>query len=196
MLISVARSLVTLFGLGYFTKAPGTIASIVGVILGGIILGLGNGHVYLILLIAIIGVIGTFCLKVSASSFDTKDPSEVVIDELIGQWVALWPLILLKFMLQGGFFVPKITLIYLGLEPFLRRQIDNFLGLIPLGWYYLLALFVLFILFRFFDIRKPFIIGRIDKRNTPTSVILDDVFAGLYAGVMFLTLIFLIYILF
>ncbi|WP_102223316.1 phosphatidylglycerophosphatase A family protein [Acidimangrovimonas sediminis] len=40
-----------------------------------------------------------------------------------------------------------------------------------------------FLLFRLFDIWKPWIIGRADRRGDPAGVMLDDLLAGLFAGV-------------
>lgn len=39
-------------------------------------------------------------------------------------------------------------------------------------------------LFRFFDISKPLGIGKIDKMNTPLSVMMDDVVAGGYSAII------------
>ena len=39
-----------------------------------------------------------------------------------------------------------------------------------------------FILFRVFDVWKPFGVGRIDQWKHPWSIMLDDVLAGLYAN--------------
>ena len=44
--------------------------------------------------------------------------------------------------------------------------------------------FFAFILFRFFDILKPFPIGWIDSRNGSFYVLFDDILAGLYAGLI------------
>ena len=53
--------------------------------------------------------------------------------------------------------------------------------MIPLNWkYYLYAL----VIFRFFDILKPFYIRRLDKMKSDWSVMLDDVLAGLAAGLL------------
>ncbi len=61
--------------------------------------------------------------------------------------------------------------------------IDEVLGVwiaafaLPFEWhYYLFA----FILFRFFDIVKPFFIRRIDQLKNTWSVMLDDALAGVY----------------
>lgn len=195
MLSSLSNYIVTLFGLGYLTKAPGTIASLVGVFLGGLLLLADNGHLYLILLVVVIGVIGTLCLNSSLSNFTSKDPSEVVIDELIGQWVALWPLVLINFLGHGGFLYSLPEKQILSLDPLLQHLGWGIWDISLLGKYNILSLLSLFILFRIFDIWKPSIIGLIDKQNTPISIMLDDIFAGLFAGFVFLTLIFLINIL-
>jgi len=58
---------------------------------------------------------------------------------------------------------------------------------LPLNWhYYLYAL----IIFRFFDITKPFFIKKFDQMHNDWSVMLDDVLAGIYS---FITLQLLIY---
>jgi len=43
---------------------------------------------------------------------------------------------------------------------------------------------IAFLLFRFFDIVKPLGIRKIDQMNTPLSVMLDDVVAGLYSAAL------------
>ncbi|MYE36094.1 MAG: hypothetical protein F4X24_00815, partial [Rhodobacteraceae bacterium] len=58
-----------------------------------------------------------------------------------------------------------------------------------------LSLLSLFLLFRFFEIKKPFWVGRIDRQKTTNSIMLDDIVAGLFAGAVFLTFIFLFYVL-
>ncbi len=54
------------------------------------------------------------------------------------------------------------------------------LFLLPLTW---LTLCLGFVLFRFFDIAKPFPIRRLEKKLTGgTGVVLDDLLAGVYAN--------------
>lgn len=81
------------------------------------------------------------------------DPSFVVIDEVVGQWTALLPVSL--GAAQSGAPVTDLW---------------------P-GW---LAAFVLF---RLFDITKPSFVGWADKRQDALGVMLDDVFAGLFAAI-------------
>lgn len=64
---------------------------------------------------------------------------------------------------------------------------DEFVGfwlamfLVPVTWYWLLAAFVLF---RFFDIVKPWPIAWADKKvSGGLGIMLDDIIAGLYAWV-------------
>ena len=52
---------------------------------------------------------------------------------------------------------------------------------IPLNWKYLLAGFILF---RAFDIVKPFPLRRLEKLPEGTGIMMDDVGAGLYALVL------------
>lgn len=52
---------------------------------------------------------------------------------------------------------------------------------VPLNWHYYLAAFVLF---RFFDIRKPLFIKQLDRLETDWAVMLDDLLAGLYASIL------------
>lgn len=81
------------------------------------------------------------------------DPPEVVIDEVAGQLLALL-IPAAAFWMQGW-------------------------G----GWLPWPAPVAAFALFRLFDIWKPGPIGWVDRRNTPASVMLDDLLAGIFAGV-------------
>jgi phosphatidylglycerophosphatase A len=40
-----------------------------------------------------------------------------------------------------------------------------------------------FLLFRLFDIWKPWLVGRADRRGDAAGVMLDDLWAGLFAGI-------------
>ena len=79
------------------------------------------------------------------------DPSEIIIDEFLGQLISLSPILFLN-----GFKLDKIN-------------------------FYLLML-LSFLLFRFFDILKPWPIYIVDKSRTSLSILLDDVIAGLCAS--------------
>jgi phosphatidylglycerophosphatase A len=81
-----------------------------------------------------------------------EDPGEIVIDEVAGQWVAM-------LFPAGAFW-------WVGFE-----------ALLP--WPAWVAAFVLF---RLFDIWKPGWVGEADRRGDATGVMLDDLWAGLFAG--------------
>ncbi len=68
--------------------------------------------------------------------------------------------------------------------------IDELLGMITTWLFYpsqeLLNLFIIFVLFRFFDILKPWPISYIDKNmRSGFGVILDDIAAGIMAGIWY-----------
>lgn len=196
MINFLSKCLLTFFGLGFFPFAPGTLASLAGIVIGGFLITKEYGYLYLIILPLLFWWLGTVCLKASLSSFASDDPSEVVIDELVGQLVALWPLTLGLFAIESGILINDTILLFL-----VQNHLSNPLFLpfisefIPLDRYLILSLLSLFLLFRFFDIKKPFWVGRIDRQKTTNSIILDDIVAGLFAGAVFLTFIFLFYVL-
>jgi len=65
------------------------------------------------------------------------------------------------------------------------------LFLFPLSW---LSIISGFVLFRFFDILKPFPVGLIDRKvKGGLGIVLDDLMAGIYANIC-LRIIFLIFI--
>lgn len=82
------------------------------------------------------------------------DPGEIVIDEVAGQWLAM-----------------SFTVI-----PLWRHGVD-----ILVAWPGFVAPFLLF---RLFDIWKPWLVGRADRRGDAPGVMLDDLWAGLFAGVV------------
>ncbi|QFT59851.1 Phosphatidylglycerophosphatase A [Sulfitobacter sp. THAF37] len=84
---------------------------------------------------------------------DDHDPSHIVIDEVAGQWIALLPLSYAAW----------------------TRGMDV-TAMWP-GW------IAAFVLFRLFDIWKPWLVGWADARGDALGVMLDDVIAGIFAAV-------------
>ena len=80
------------------------------------------------------------------------DPAEIVIDEVAGQWLAF-------LFPAAGFFL---------------RDWE--------GWLPWPAPVAAFLFFRLFDIWKPWLVGRADRRGDAAGVMLDDLWAGLFAG--------------
>ena len=78
----------SVFGIGYFAFAPGTIMSAIAVPLA-ILIGLHGGGGMGILGASIIAlVIGILACADHVRETGREDPSECVIDELAGQWLA------------------------------------------------------------------------------------------------------------
>ena len=92
---------------------------------------------------------------------NNTDPSEIVIDEVIGQWIGLIP----------TFIVLK----------------DKFNEIANLPYQ---ALLVTFILFRIFDIIKIGPIKWADELNNGFGVMFDDVLAGIATGLIMIIYLF------
>lgn len=120
------RVVATFFGAGRFPVAPGTFASLLAVLL----------HVFLLSRLPIpwraAAVAGAFLLGVAAASatgraLGEKDPRRIVVDEVVGQWVALflvparWLPVLLGFFLFRFFDI---------LKPLGIRRLEA----LPSGW--------------------------------------------------------------
>ena len=148
----LAEMIATLAKVGYMRPAPGTWGSAISVAL---FWAAYNGFGFLLLCALLIAsfVLGLWATQEYTRDQDNHDPSEVVIDELVGQWIALLP------VAYGAMFanVPMLNL-----------------------WPGMLTAFILF---RLFDIWKPLWVGTFDKRNDPLGVMLDDVVAGVFAAI-------------
>ena len=97
--------------------------------------------------------VGFWAIAKALPTMTNPDPSEFVIDEVAGQWIALLPA-------SAGFW-------HAGLDPW------NFPWPAWVG---------AFVLFRLFDIWKPGPVGWADRIEGPVGVMLDDIFAGIIAG--------------
>ena len=79
--------LATLGPIGHLRPAPGTSGSLVAVISGYVIAGFGTG--WLLLASALVSVVGIIAADHYGQATGRKDPGEVIIDEVAGQWLAL-----------------------------------------------------------------------------------------------------------
>ena len=141
--------------------APGTWGSIAGIISAYTFLQITNFLAFFFLLIFSI-LIGFWTTKKYIEQNPEKsDPSEVVIDEVIGQWIAILPI--------GYIFQLEQT------------NTENL-------WIFWLWAFVSF---RFFDIVKLGLIGWADKLGGALGVILDDILAGIAAAITLTALLIL-----
>tara|TARA_B100001027_G_scaffold175032_1_gene126250 strand:- start:232 stop:738 length:507 start_codon:yes stop_codon:yes gene_type:complete len=142
---------VTMFGLGRIKTFPGTIGSLVTIIILYILFHTLNISSNLILLGLIIIFIYSFsAVAKHIENNENKDPKEVVIDEFIGQSIPIY----LYEISHGTEKSPDEALIFYT---------------------------ICFILFRFFDIKKPFPVNYFDRNfKNSFGVIMDDVCAGFY----------------
>ncbi|MEM6760593.1 MAG: phosphatidylglycerophosphatase A [Pseudomonadota bacterium] len=141
----------TVFGIGHARPAPGTWGALAALPMAWALHSFGG--VWLLgLMIIVAFVAGLWGTARMTTGAEDHDPSEIVIDEVVGQWIALLPVSLGATM----------------------RGVD-ITALWP-GW---LAAFVLF---RLFDITKPWLVGQADRRNDALGVMLDDVIAGVFAA--------------
>jgi len=85
--LSASTAIATLFGLGRVRYAPGTVASVVALLLAWIIAGVG-GRVALLLAAILATAIGGWACEHYVRAKGARDPSECVVDELAGQWLA------------------------------------------------------------------------------------------------------------
>jgi phosphatidylglycerophosphatase A len=84
---TMQRMLLTWFGCGLSPKAPGTIGSL-GALPLGIILHLIGGWPLLLIAAAALFVLGWKVADAALPGSDS-DPSWIVVDEVVGQWIAL-----------------------------------------------------------------------------------------------------------
>ncbi|MBN2760237.1 MAG: phosphatidylglycerophosphatase A [Rhodobacteraceae bacterium] len=140
----------TFGGVGFLRPAPGTWGSLAALPVAWALHVLG-GFWLLLAATFVAFALGWWATIAETRETPDADPSEIVIDEVVGMWIALWP-VSLGAMMQG---VP-VTALW------------------P-GW------LAAFLAFRAFDIWKPGPVGLADRMHTPLGVMLDDVIAGALA---------------
>lgn len=151
------RFIATSFGAGYWPWGPGTAGAVVGLILWlPVVL---TGHVsgaFLITLglIVVFTALGIWSASI-AENFWGPDPSRVVMDETVGQWITMLPLS-----------------VYAGVPDALTC-----------GSFWLWTV-VSLILFRFFDIVKPLGVRKMEDLPGGTGIMADDILAGIYGALI------------
>lgn len=145
----------TFFGAGHLKPASGTWASAITV---GLAVGAYQAGWALAVPVGclVAAVLGFWAVPRYLADRPGEDPPEIVIDEVAGQLLAL-----------------SFTVI-----PLWRHDVADLLfGAWP-GWV------APFLLFRLFDIWKPWLVGRADRMGSTAKVMLDDLWAGLFAGLV------------
>jgi len=141
---------------GLSPKAPGTVGTFVSLPLGMLILIYFDANTLFLatLLITIIAIKG---INKYEEQSGVHDNQKIVIDELAGMWLAL------SIAPAVGVSMSEVTDLSNG---------------------FLIQSLMAFALFRYFDITKPSIIGRIDREaKGGIGVMGDDIIAGVAAGI-------------
>ena len=137
MRIKISEWIATCFKVGYLPLAPGTWGSIFAILVWWVLLKDLDLLIFGIVIILFF-FIGIIVSNIIIDQNGDNDPSHIIIDELVGQWLALW--------------------------------------MLPDGSFYII---VVFILFRFFDIIKPWPIRFMEQLPKGLGVMCDDLAAGL-----------------
>ncbi len=142
----------TFFYIGHLRPAPGTWGSLAALPVGLLLMVLGGPALLIVATVALFGL-GWWATAEETRGSENEDPSEIVVDEVVGQWIALWPLAI------GA---ANVGASYIALWP---------------GWV------AAFLLFRLLDIKKWGPVGWADRRGDPLGVMLDDIIAGVFAAI-------------
>ena len=82
------KNICTVFGLGNFTKMPGTLGSIAGIFLGFILLNFFPIQLVLVFFIFLLAL-SFYAIKIYQKEVGLRDKSEIIIDEVLGQLLVL-----------------------------------------------------------------------------------------------------------
>ena len=137
MRLKISEWIATCFKVGYLPLAPGTWGSIFAILVWWVLLKDLDLLIFGIVIILFF-FIGIIVSNIIIDQNGDNDPSHIIIDELVGQWLALW--------------------------------------MLPDGSFYII---IVFILFRFFDIIKPWPIRFMEQLPKGLGVMCDDLTAGL-----------------
>ena len=151
------RQIATLFGIGWLRPAPGTWASAATVAAGYALHRIGHFPLVALATLVVLGVgfwaIVGYTRGMAPGDRPGIDRPEIVVDEAAGQLIALCAT-------SAGFW-------FAGLP----REVIPWPGIVAP-----------FLFFRLFDIWKPWLVGRADARKDAAGVLLDDVWAGIFAA--------------
>jgi phosphatidylglycerophosphatase A len=140
-----ATAISTWFGCGYSPVAPGTVGALAGLGIAFLIERYSGWNPFWFAALAVVVTpAAIWAAGVTARQTNIEDPQFVVVDEVVGQWVAL-------------------------------------AGARTLNWKSWLAAFVLF---RLFDIWKPFPVRQLESLHGGTGIVADDLMAGVYAALV------------
>jgi phosphatidylglycerophosphatase A len=148
----MSRLVATFFCVGLVPRAPGTFGSLAALPLAWLLHWAG-GFPLLAFMTLLVFLVGYWATARELAKGGDPDPAEIVIDEVAGQWVALFPL-------SAGLWLA-------GAAPHVFPY--------P-GWV------GAFLMFRLFDVWKPWPVSWADRQHGVMGVMLDDIIAGVLAA--------------
>ncbi|MGA2094271.1 MAG: phosphatidylglycerophosphatase A [Sedimentisphaerales bacterium] len=155
--MTIKRLLTSCFGLGWLPAAPGTWGSLPPAIaFAAVLFYSGSVQAVFFVMLGFIIAGGIICIKFSDSAMKitaSKDPGEIVADELAGQ---------------------SLTFAILAMALNTPPPIKQIAVISVIG----------FVLFRFFDIFKPWPVRQLEKLPAGYGIVSDDIMAGVYAGIV------------
>ena len=141
-MIRLAFAIATVFKAGYIPIAPGTVGSIIGLLVFWLIKDYASFTIEMFVAVALFFA-GVWASTIVEQVLERHDPGVVIVDEVVGMLVALMLL------------PPTITVMFLA-----------------------------FLLFRVFDIIKPYPARWCEQLSRGWGIMMDDVVAGLYVNVL------------
>ena len=155
--------ILTMFGIGRSKFAPGSLASFVTCLIYFPIFIYKPNFLILVIIFAVFSIYSIVLIDQLQNKFKKKDPKEIVIDEFIGQSI---PILYLY--------------VTINITGAINKNWNDYLGFLSISF------LSFFLLFRFFDITKPFPINLIDKKmKNGFGVVLDDVLAGIFSVIIY-----------
>ena len=166
MIDKIGKSILTMFGIGYFKFAPGTVASFITCLIFYLLASIDGINQIIFPYIFFLIIIFIYSTILIDKIYKKEDSKEIVIDEFIGQSIPL-----LAISTSNELNIKLIVFL---------NNVSSQLGV----YWFEMWILISFILFRFFDILKPFPINFIDKKiKNSFGVILDDIVAGIFATI-------------
>ncbi len=117
----------SLFGVGFLPKAPGTWGSIFALLFAYLIIGFMGFNAF-ILLTVVMFFLGWRATYVVQNRQQVEDPSWIVVDELVGQWIAIMPVGIALYHGVTAFLWPAYVVAFLGFRLFDITKWG------PIGW--------------------------------------------------------------
>ena len=154
------KLITTFLYVGLVPVAPGTFGSLVGLALAYLFVSRID-IIFFITITIVIFCVGIYYTRLYLiENVSKKDPPEIVIDEVVGQWVTITgPIAFFSYF--------NIQNVFTSYE------------------FWILSFF----LFRVFDIWKPWPVSWADRQESALGIMFDDILAGLYGAMTSILLI-------